>query len=157
MVESAGSALERIRNTLQKEAQALGLSYDRLLCDLSQECPKIPISAFGKDLSCLETIVKFLKEHKGMNYKKIALLLNRNYAPIALTYRNSRRKHPGSLSIKPGLSIPVEVVSDKKHSILEAVCLYLRDKEKMRYSQIARALVRDDRTVWTACRRGEEK
>lgn len=44
--------------------------------------------------------------------------------------------------------IPITIFSNKNLGILEAVTKYLRENLSLRYSQIAKILTRDDRTIW---------
>lgn len=46
------------------------------------------------------------------------------------------------------VSIPISAFSNKL-SVLEIVVKYLREKKDMKYSEIARLLNRDDRTIWS--------
>ena len=118
----------------------------------------LPFSIFNNTkLSALETIVKYLKENQKLNYKEIAILLNRNYDPIAITYRNSTKKMPERLDVSSSKKIPLKIFENKKLSILENLVTFL--KEKMRFSnhQIAVLVKRDDRTVWTVYQRSLKK
>jgi hypothetical protein len=53
--------------------------------------------------------------------------------------------------------IPSSIFQDRQLSVLEAMVEYFKEKKGMRYSEIARLLNRDDRTVWTAYKRAKEK
>jgi len=55
------------------------------------------------------------------------------------------------------ISIPTAIFQDRELSVLEAIAEYLREKKGMRYSEIAKLLNRDDRTIWTAYNRAKEK
>ncbi len=62
------------------------------------------------------------------------------------------------LAKKPkSLSIPISIFRDREISVLEAMVEYLKDKKNMRYSEIARLLNRDARTIWTSYQRAKEK
>ena len=58
---------------------------------------------------------------------------------------------------KTSLAIPSSIFKNRQLSVLEAITVYLHDKKKMRYSQIARLLNRNDRTIWTAYQRAKKK
>jgi len=45
-------------------------------------------------------------------------------------------------------TLPLSVFSTKKLSVLEIVVKYLKENKEMRYSDIARLLNRDQRTIW---------
>ena len=53
--------------------------------------------------------------------------------------------------------IPSSVFQDRELSVLEAMVEYFKEKKQMKYSEIARLLNRDDRTIWTAYKRAKEK
>jgi len=55
------------------------------------------------------------------------------------------------------ISIPTAIFQDRELSVLEAIAEYLKEKKGMRYSEIAKLLNRDDRTIWTAYNRAKEK
>lgn len=55
------------------------------------------------------------------------------------------------------LNIPSSIFRDRELSVLEAIVEYFKEKKQMKYSEIAKLLNRDDRTVWTAYQRAKEK
>ena len=55
------------------------------------------------------------------------------------------------------ISIPTAIFQDRELSVLEAMAEFLKEKKGMRYSEIAKLLNRDDRTVWTAYNRAKAK
>jgi len=125
------------------------------------EKPKdgIPIVIFSNDeLSCLETIVKFLKENKYLSFSEIASLLNRDPRTIWATYSNSRKKKSGLFLIKDcEYYIPFEIFRNRSLGVLENICVYLKDVCKLSFHQIAVLLRRDDRTVWTSYNKARGK
>ncbi len=58
---------------------------------------------------------------------------------------------------KSSLAIPTSIFKNRNLSVLEAIVVYLKEKKKMTYAQIARLLNRDDRTIWTAYQRAKKK
>lgn len=118
----------------------------------------LPLSIFKNNyLSALETIVKYLKEDLNLNYREIATLLNRNYDPIAITFRNSRRKMSSRLDISSIEKIPISIFRNLHLSILENLTTYLKDRLSLTYHQISILLNRDDRTIWTVYHRALKK
>lgn len=144
-------------------AKSLDLSFDEVLSilrmmKLDKKKKILPISIFNnKSLSALETIVKYLKENLGLNYKEIAALLNRNYDPIAITYRNSKRKMQSGLDVSSEQRIPIQIFSNLKLSVLENLTSYLKEELNLTYHEIALILNRDDRTIWTVYNRAKRK
>ena len=111
----------------------------------------LPISIFNNDeLSCLETIVKYLKEELNLRFHEIAVLLNRNDRTIWATYSIASKKRKERLDAKESkIFIPISIFADRKLSVLEAVVSYLKDNFNLRYSEIASLLNRDQRNIWT--------
>ena len=118
----------------------------------------LPGSIFSNDkLSALETIVKFLKEDKDKTLHEIAELLNRDDRSIWTTYHNAQKKMKEPLA--PGASdffVPADIFAERKLSVLETLASYLK-KQGMSNHDIATALHRDDRTIWTVVKRAQAK
>jgi len=53
--------------------------------------------------------------------------------------------------------MPSSIFRDRELSVLEAIVEFFKERKKMKYSEIARLLNRDDRTIWTAYKRAKEK
>jgi len=119
----------------------------------------LPISIFNNDeLSCLESIVKYLKEDFGLKYHEIALLLNRDDRTIWTTYNIALKKRKARLQvIDSNISIPVSNFTNRKFSVLESIVSYLKEKFNLRFSQIAELLNRDERNIWTVYNRYKKK
>jgi len=117
---------------------------------------KIPVSIFTAPLSSLELIVKYLREELEWSNKKIALTLIRSPQNTWLTYRNARNKFAGKLSVmKSEYDIPIEIFSDKKLSILEAIVAHMA--KKLSYDEIAVLLKRNKKTIITVYHRAKKK
>ena len=119
----------------------------------------LPSSIFdNEELSCLETIVKHLRENFKLRYHEIALMLNRNDRTIWATYNNASKKRKEKLPVKESkFLIPISIFKNRKLSVLEALVSYLKDKFNLRYSQIAVLLARDERNIWTVYHRSKKK
>jgi len=55
------------------------------------------------------------------------------------------------------ISIPSCIFMDRRLSVLEILVEYLIESKKMKYSEIARLLNRNDRTIWTVYDRSKKK
>ena len=55
------------------------------------------------------------------------------------------------------IKIPLSVFSDRSLPPLEAVVVYLKDKIRLSYRNIAELLNRDERTIWTVYNRAQKK
>jgi hypothetical protein len=121
----------------------------------------LPISILNTvKLSSLEAIVKFLRENRGLSYIDVGKLLNRNSKTLAVTYAVAHRKMPELFSKDTDNDtkrIPFTAFS-KSLSILECICSYLKNSNpENSYADIARMLNKDQRTIWTVCKRAERK
>ena len=58
---------------------------------------------------------------------------------------------------RTSIVIPSSIFQDRELSVLEAMVEYFKEKKGMKYSEIARLLNRDDRTIWTSYKRAKEK
>lgn len=119
------------------------------LASADRASPFVPIAAFRSDLTPLETIVKFLREERGMRLVDIAAVVGRDQRAIGVTYARVARKMPGPL---PGGSshvlFPAVLLRDEALTPAEHVVRFLRDAG-FSHAEIARMLGRDGRTVWT--------
>ena len=59
----------------------------------------IPVSIFNRELSSLETIVKYLREVLNLKNKEISNVINRNVRTIWTTYQNAIEKLPKRFSL----------------------------------------------------------
>lgn len=163
MAEIKEEIIRNIEKELLELEETSDLGFNQLLNILKErqkdrKTKRMPLSVFDNDkLSALESIVKYLKENLGLNYREISILLKRNYDPIAITYRNSKKKLPTKLNIVSDNNIPIEIFGNKELSILENIVSYLREKMELSYHEIAVLLRRDDRTIWTVYNRVTKK
>jgi hypothetical protein len=58
---------------------------------------------------------------------------------------------------KERVLVPLETLRSRELGILESLTLYLRDTRGMRFSEIARALERDPRTIWATYHKAKGK
>lgn len=120
----------------------------------------IPVVIFReKRLSCLEAIVKLLRENRKLSYARAATLLNRNPKSLAVTYAVARKKHPAPFPKNVDLDserVPFSAFQAEL-SVLETISSFLHGTAGKSYSDIARLLNKDPRTIWTVCRRAAKK
>lgn len=120
------------------------------------EEPGIPLSIFSKELSCLESITKYLKENLNYTNKQIAKLTKRSEKTIWQAY-NSSKKFPKFKLEFSKYYLPLSILSNRKFAVLESVVKYLRETLKLSYSEISKLLHRDERTIWTVYSRVKKK
>lgn len=121
---------------------------------VSEKQEKIPLTIFLNNLAPLESIVKYLKENKGMTIQKISEKLDRSNKTIWTTYNNVKKQ---KLAVKETqYNIPISFFA-KKTSILETTVYYLKKNHDLTLHQIAQSLNRNDRTIWTIYHRALKK
>ena len=126
--------------------------------DYFEEEDRIPVSIFrNNELGPLETIVKFLKENKGLKYNEIGKILQRDPAIIGMTYRNTLKKTKLPLDVLHSeYFVPTNIFS-KSYSTFESVVKCLKDTLNVPFKKIAEATNRNYRTVWTTYKRALKK
>lgn len=58
---------------------------------------------------------------------------------------------------KEALTIPIQILQNRQFGVLEATVVYLKDEIGLKYSEIARLLNRDDRTIWNVYNNAKKK
>lgn len=148
-------------DALRKILKTLSTRYDISSQDLTKitdENITIPLSIYSdKNLSMLESTVKYLKEELNMRYSKIGRLLKRDERTIWVTYHNSLKKSNKKTIISDGISIPIKIFSKRRFGILESAVGFLKEDHGLKFSEIARILRKDDRTIWTCYKRLKDK
>ena len=120
----------------------------------------IPLHIFrDRNLTPLESLVKFLRQRRGLSYHKISDLINRNVRDVYKLFQSVLEKPVSKfkISLEEPIFVPVEIFSDKKFHALEAIVVYLHEKVGLKFSQIADLIGRDQRTIWTSYSRARKK
>ena len=118
----------------------------------------IPISAFNAELSCLEIVIKYLKEEDKKTSKEISALLNRKLSTVYTTYNNSKLKYKKKLDLSDNsVSIPTYIFQNRKFSVLESVAAFLKDNESLSLKEISLHLNRNYNTIKTVYARYKKK
>ncbi|MBI4158755.1 hypothetical protein HY500_00680 [Candidatus Woesearchaeota archaeon] len=147
-----------LNNLFEKVKEEHKLTSWQLLRKLDQKELLIPVTIFSDKLSCLETVVKYLREHLGLSTKEISKLMKRSNKTIYQSYRSASEKFPGNLVFADSqYYIPLLFFSRRELSVLEHIVRFLHEECELRYSTIARMLSRDPRTIWTVYRRVVKK
>ena len=96
-----------------------------------------------------------------MSYHQIAEILNRDDRTIWTVYYRAKQKRKAVgtaiISKTPKLSLPSTIFRDRSLAVLESAVEFLKDEKEMSYHEIAVALNRDDRTIWTVYNRAKKK
>jgi len=140
-----------------KHEQIISL-FDDFLDKKNKVDVKIPISILGnRKLSCLESVIKFLREGVGLSNSQVSKILDRSPQTCWTTYRNAVKKLPVRSNFEFSENdIPVSVIRNKRLSVLESIVVYLTEKD-LTLHKIALFLNRDDRTIWTVHKRAMTK
>jgi len=153
---ASSKKFDKVKKLLEELNKEYEVSSKDLLKEIEKE--KIPLTIFIEDLSPFETIVKYLKENLGYNNKKISLLLNRSEKTTWQAYKSTENKYSKKLTPeKTSFFIPIDVLKDRSLSFLELVVSYLKEEYNLKYSQMAKIVKRDQRTVWTCYNRATKK
>jgi len=115
----------------------------------------------GNTLSILESVVRFFKDIKKLNFHEIGLLLKRDERNIWTVYSRSKKKIPefsyGSKIDSSDIIIPISVFHDENFCVLETLSVFLKDSKLLNYHQIGLLLGRDERNIWTVYNRAKKK
>lgn len=144
---------------IKEELQILKERFEILEAKLNAKEEQIPLSIFANEkLSSLENIVKFFKENRGLNYSQIASLLNRDPRTIWTTYTKAKKKLKQPFQKSSSIhTIPVSAIQNRSLGVLESICLYLKDSLGFSLQEIALALKRSDKTIWTSYHKAKAK
>lgn len=119
----------------------------------------IPLSVFSsRPLGILESLSVHLHENMHLTFSEISLILNRDPRTIWTSYTKARKKLPDKLNADySSIQIPIHVFQNRRYGTLESLARYLKDEKGMKFHSIAKALNRDDRTIWTSYSRAMKK
>ncbi|MFH1073136.1 MAG: hypothetical protein V1743_06945 [Nanoarchaeota archaeon] len=129
----------------------------------TQEVVTIPTTVFSKELSSLETIVKYLKENRNLKVKEISGLLNRDVQTIYTTLRQAAKKHPDRFwkdtlaPEKKAYAIPIAILASREYAVLESIIIHLKTAYNLSFAEIATLLKRKPNTIWTTYNRVMQK
>ena len=125
----------------------------------------VPATIFSERMGSFEAVVKFLKENREFSYTKIAEMLGRNYQTIITAYKKSVQKNFASTSnssisiLQPPFTkytIDISKLKDRNLSVLEHIAVQLKE-QGLNFSEIARLISRDPRTIWTVYTKAVKK
>lgn len=133
---------------LAQELRARGLTQ-RELAQAVTGGAAVPATALKTGLSPLRSVVTYLCQ-EGMRLGDVAKTLHRSYRAVWGARCDERVEAEETEHY-----LPLSIFSEK-HSVLEAAVQHLR-KQGLRFSEIARLLGKDPRTVWTAWNRARQK
>ena len=149
--------LEKAKQTIAKITKKYNTDPTKLI-KISDKDIFIPTSIFKKDLTVLESSVKYLKEEKNYSLRRISKILGRDERNIWHTYSKSKKKYPKKFVIKETeFWITSLLFSNTNLSAQEAIVSYLKEEFSLTYHKIAVLLEKNDRTIWTVYNRAKKK
>jgi DNA-directed RNA polymerase specialized sigma24 family protein len=162
------SNLNRLYSIFSTLSSKYGVNYNDIidLIKSRKNYASVPIKIFNNNLSPLENVVLYLTIRFNLTQTEIANILKRDHTTIWTTLMNAQKKAKKMKyfedisrleSEKEKILVPVQVLADEKLSILESMSLYMKEGRNMSLHEIALALGRDDRTIWTCVRRARKK
>ncbi len=117
---------------------------------------KVPLAIFKEKLGAAESLSKYLKENKSLNFKEISQLLNRDQRTIWINYNNALKKKKEKFEIKEKDLIPLQIFSNRTFSILESLIYHLKQRD-FKNKEISALLNKDPRNIHTLYSRALKK
>ncbi|MFH1585844.1 MAG: NosD domain-containing protein [archaeon] len=156
--------LDKQRLEIQKLLESIGEDHEGLLKLVEKDEHEskvqdieIPLEIFKQDLSPAEAISKFLKDNKGLKFSEIAAVLNRDQRTVWINYKNAAKKKKEKIKItKESVYLPINVLTNRKLSLLEAIVRYLKDKN-FKNKEISRLIGQTPNNIWVLNKRAERK
>ncbi|MGV8150813.1 MAG: hypothetical protein ACP5NV_03745 [Candidatus Woesearchaeota archaeon] len=151
----------------QSNIQDAQNSSDVVNASFVHEDYSIPIDILRGN-SAFSAIVFFLK-NKGLSFKEIADITNRDQRTIWCTYNSSHKKFSSKDTVvKQNISmqknhvtqsvcIPIDILRPRQFSVLESIVFYLKQDCDFTFTEIAQHLGKNYRTIYTVYRRAMAK
>lgn len=111
----------------------------------------VPATIFSSKISPLKALVYYLKDDQKLSFKKIADKIGRSYRAVWGAYSKNELKYTSTEYM-----IPLNAFKSKL-SILETAVKFLKEHYELRYTEIAKLLNKDQRTIWTVYKRAQQK
>jgi len=111
----------------------------------------IPATIFSTNLSPLQSLVTYLKDIHDFSFQDIARSLDRSYATIYAAYKKQRRSPAPTKYLVPLSFFGTGLCA------LEACVVYLKEEAHLNFSEIARLVKKDPRTIWSTYDRAKKK
>lgn len=170
--ESNSEVLSKINELVKFIEQKTGKEFSDILSQIKKQelvqknfLPLSILSVSSKKLGVAEAIVRFLKDSHGLDYKEISKIMHRSEGVVGVMYRTTLKKWPGALNPNTNAAdadnasynkqnyaketfVPLTIFSSE-FTAFESIIIYLKEKESLRFSEIAKLTGRDQRTIWT--------
>lgn len=154
-IDSTAQDVEHLRQLIKDQLQLSDRQIDNYLADKKRIYA--PVSIFKNSLSTLEALSIYLRDYQKISLTRIGRLLNRNVKTIwAACSRAEKTKEKFDVDETSAL-IPVNIFSDRTHSLLENLVHFLHIEKGLRFSAIAKLLQLNPATIWTVNARYNKK
>jgi hypothetical protein len=153
----SSSILNDILSKYDVDPATLKSALQDTITQLDKKEKGIPLSIFNKQLTVLESLVKYFVEDEGLPLRQVASILGRNEKNLWHTYNNAKKKFSGQLDLSSSTLVPQSLFAQSVASPTEALVLYLYDELELSYTQVAALLHRNQRTIWTTYKRAKVK
>ncbi|MBD3313406.1 hypothetical protein GF345_03105 [Candidatus Woesearchaeota archaeon] len=139
--------------------EAKQIFKEDLLAKVFAQKESVPLEVFNhKELGAFESLVKYLHENLYLDFSEISEITARSIKTVWASYKKASEKHSSQFAIHhETIRIPISIIQNRELGVQENIVVYLKDEAGMTYHDIADALERDDRTVWTAYNRAKKK
>lgn len=114
----------------------------------------VPASIFKSNFSPLESVTTYLNQY--FNKTEIGRILGRSEKTIWTTLKNASKKK-AELDESSHIRIPLNILADRRLSILENAAKYLKEEYGLKLTEIGKLLGKDRRLVWTVYNRAKKK
>ena len=159
-----GRSLRRLGAILSTISEKYSMDEDKMANIISKRAKyaSIPVDVFNNSLSPLENVVLYMHLKLGLSQARIAEMLARDHTTIWTTLENAlkkadRRKY-GDMDVgDKRIAVPISIFANRQLSILENLSIYIKDRFKLSYHEIALLLGKNDRTIWTVVSRAKKK
>ena len=144
--------LSKIDKLIKDTESITGKEFSELISSMKEKMKLkknfFPASIFTIKLGVTECLVRYMKDELGFKYKEISKIIHRSEAVVGVMYRTSLKKYSDKLHTKPSVNIPFSIFSPEL-TVFESIIIYLKETQKLRFSEIAKLTSRDQRTIWT--------
>jgi len=135
-----------------------GLDIEDIARLVDEKDITVPITVFALDISPSEALCKYLKENRGLSFRKIGVFLNRDERSAWTSYQRAQKKHPEPFpSMDDALAIPVSIFTQRDLSILEHVVSFALTRTGMSIPALSRLLCKHPSALHTVAKRAAKK
>lgn len=156
---SSRNFLKQVLTTMHQEQNLQLEDILALFQEIKQEIT-IPLSIFSSKTPPVEALCSYLSNSQKMSYREIAILLGRNEKSIWSIVKKSKQKKPSLKNSSKALEkyfLPLSVIQNNSHTLLENIIIYLRTTYKLKNPQIAKLLHKSPNSIAVLAKRAREK